>query len=111
MEERMEYRPQKGAQETAMNHLANVVVYGGAAGSGKTHVMLLRPLLQIHDPKFNAIFFRRTGPQLTGPGSVWDEARDLYRDFGAHIRENDREVIFPSGAKIKFSHMEHEKTR
>lgn len=78
---------------------------------GKTHLMLLRPLLQIHDPKFNAIFFRRTGPQLSGPGSVWEEAKDLYREFGAHIRENDREVIFSSGAKIKFSHMEHEKNK
>lgn len=105
------YRPQAGAQERAMNSPANIVIYGGSAGSGKTHLMLLRPLLQIHDPKFNAIFFRRTGPQLSGAGSVWDEAKQLYRAFGAHIRENDREVIFPSGAKIKFSHMEHEKNK
>jgi phage terminase large subunit-like protein len=105
------YRPQKGAQEVAMTCPANIVIYGGAAGSGKTHLMLLRPLLQIHDPKFNAIFFRRTGPQLTGPGSVWDEAKMLYTEFGGHVRENDREIIFPSGAKIKFSHMEHEKNK
>ncbi len=105
------YRPQKGAQEFAMNSPADIVVYGGAAGSGKTHLMLLRPLLQIHDPKFNAIFFRRTGPQLSGAGSVWDEAKELYSDFGVRVRENDREIIFPSGAKIKFSHMEHEKNK
>jgi predicted phage terminase large subunit-like protein len=105
------YRPQEGAQEIAMNCPASIVVYGGAAGSGKTHLMLLRPLLQIHDPKFNAIFFRRTGPQLTGAGSVWDEAKELYLEFGARVRENDREIIFPSGAKIKFSHMEHEKNK
>ena len=94
-----------------MNCPADIVIYGGAAGSGKTHLMLLRPLLQIHDPKFNAIFFRRTGPQLSGAGSVWDEAKELYLEFGAHIRENDREIIFPTGAKIKFSHMEHEKNK
>lgn len=103
------YRPQEGAQEIAMNAPQDIVIYGGAAGSGKTHLMLLRPLLQMHDPKFNAIFFRRTGPQLTGAGSVWDEAKSLYREFGAKIRENAREVHFPSGAQIKFSHMEHEK--
>jgi predicted phage terminase large subunit-like protein len=94
-----------------MNCPASIVVYGGAAGSGKTHLMLLRPLLQIHDPRFNAIFFRRTGPQLSGAGSVWDEAKMLYTEFGARVRENDREIIFPSGAKIKFSHMEHEKNK
>jgi predicted phage terminase large subunit-like protein len=105
------YRPQEGAQEIAMNAPQDIVIYGGAAGSGKTHLMLLRPLLQIHDPKFNAIFFRRTGPQLSGAGSVWDEAKQLYSEFGARIRENDREIIFPSGAKIKFSHMEHEKNK
>lgn len=107
----LDYRPQAGAQEIAMNCDADIVIYGGAAGSGKTHLMLLRPLLQIHDPKFNAIFFRRTGPQLSGAGSVWDEAKQLYLNFGARIRENDREVIFPSGAKLKFSHMEHEKNK
>lgn len=105
------YRPQEGAQETAMNSPANTVVYGGAAGSGKTHLMLLRPLLQIHDSKFNAIFFRRTGPQLSGAGSVWEEAKQLYMEFGAKIKENDREIIFPSGARMKFSHMEHEKDK
>jgi phage terminase large subunit-like protein len=103
------YRPQEGAQERAMNSPADITVYGGAAGSGKTHLMLLRPLLHMHDPRFNAIFFRRTGPQLSGAGSVWEEAKMLYRAFDAHIRENDREVIFPSGARLKFSHMEHER--
>lgn len=73
--------------------------------------MLLRTLLQIHDPKFNAIFFRRTGPQLSGPGSVWEEAKQLYRVFGARIKEVDREAIFPSGASIKFSHMEYDKNK
>jgi phage terminase large subunit-like protein len=71
--------------------------------------MLLRPLLQIHDPKFEAIFFRRTGAMLTGSGSVWNEAKSIYRNFGAKIKENAREIHFPSGAQIKFSHMEHEK--
>ena len=105
------YRPQAGAQERAMNSPANITVYGGAAGSGKTHLMLLRPLLQIHDPKFNAVFFRRTGPELTGAGSVWEEAKELYVEFGARVRENAREILFPSGARIKFSHMEHEKNK
>lgn len=27
------YRPQAGAQETAMNSSADIVIYGGAAGS------------------------------------------------------------------------------
>lgn len=110
-EDEVVYRPQAGAQETAMNCPASIVIYGGAAGSGKTHLMLLRPLLQIHDPRFNAIFFRRTGPQLSGAGSVWEEAKMLYLAFGAKIKENDREIIFPSGARMKFSHMEHEKNK
>ena len=105
------YRPQKGAQEIAINSPADIVIYGGAAGSGKTHLILIRVLLQIHDPKFNAVFFRRTGPELKGPGSVWEEAKELYTEFGAHIKQNDKEIVFPSGAQIKFSHMEHEKNK
>ena len=109
--EQVELRPQEGAQETAMNAKADVVIYGGAAGSGKSHMMLMRNLYQVEDPHFNSIFFRRTGTQISGGGGLWDESKDMYRPWSPKIVENTMKMTFPSGAKTKFSHMEHEKNR
>lgn len=44
---------------------------------------------------------------MSGAGSVWGEAKELYAPWKPRVRENEREIIFPSGAMIKFSHMEH----
>jgi phage terminase large subunit-like protein len=125
---RLSVAPQKGAQERALQTKALITVYGGAAGSGKSYMMLLRPLLkcvdrvigqddegnniiQEGDSDYNAIFFRRTGPQLKGAGGLWDVAKKMYAPWKPKIREGDREIIFNSGAKITFSHMEHVKNR
>lgn len=119
-------RPQVGAQERAINTTADITVYGGAAGSGKSYMMLLRPLLQCvdqeaidefgnryvtkyADPDYNAIFFRRTGPQLKGLGGLWDTAKKMYAPWKPHVVEQSRTITFASGATIQFSHMEHEK--
>ena len=109
LEEASGLEPQEGAQEVALGSKADVTIYGGAAGSGKSYIMLLRPLLQIEDPNFNCVFFRRTGPQLSGAGGLWSEAKKMYADWFPRIVENERKMTFPSGAVIKFSHMEHER--
>ena len=111
MTEQVEIRPQKGAQELALNSEADVVIYGGAAGAGKSHMMLMRPLLQVDDGSFNCVFFRRNGTQLTGGGGLWDEAKLMYYPWRPRVVENTRKITFPSGAKIQFSHMEHVKDR
>lgn len=110
-EQPVELRPQPGFQSRAMTSTADVTVVGGSAGSGKSHIMLMRALLSIQDPHANIIFFRRTGTQLSGGGGLWDEAKDMYRPWNPRVVENTMKMTFPSGAKIKFSHMEHLKNR
>ena len=39
---------------------------------------------------------------------MWDEAKDLWKPFGCEFKETSLTAIFPSGATIKFSHMERE---
>ena len=110
-DEVLELRPQEGAQERALQSTAEITIYGGAAGSGKSFMMLLRPLVFIDDPHFTGIYFRRTGPQLKGAGGLWNEAKAMYAPWNPHIHEGDRLMTFPSGATIQFSHMEHNKNR
>jgi predicted phage terminase large subunit-like protein len=47
---------------------------------------------------------------LTSPGSIWHEAVSLYSQIyptGLKIRERKLEIVFPNGALLKFSHMQH----
>ena len=63
-----EIRPQTGKQEQFLSTPADIAIYGGGAGSGKTWALLLEPLRHINNPKFGAVIFRRTYPQITNEG-------------------------------------------
>lgn len=102
-------RPQPGKQELALNIDADVIFYGGAAGSAKSHTALMRSLRHIQDPHYNPVYFRRTTEQLTGQGGLWPEAKAMYRRFGAKAREQAKAIRFPNGCEIVFDHLQHEK--
>ena len=101
--------PQEGKQEMALNLKVDVLIFGGAAGSGKSRLLLMKPLEYLHDPDFQAIFFRRTTKALEKPGSLWPEALKLYSPFKPKVRERDHKHTFKSGASISMDHLEHEK--
>ena len=42
---------------------------------------------------------------------MWDESAKVYPLLGATSNENDMEWRFPSGARVRFSHMQHEKNK
>lgn len=106
-------KPHAGPQGQFVESDADIVVYGGAAGGGKTWGLLMTPVLKRHirNPGFGAVIFRRTYPDITAEGGMWDESEELYEPFGAKSRENPLERRFPSGAKIRFAHMQHVKDR
>lgn len=107
----IEIRPQAGSQEAFLSTPADIAVYGGAAGSGKTFALLLEALRHIHNPEFGAVIFRRTYPQITNEGGLWDTAAEIYPTCGGVARFSTLEYVFPSGAKVKFAHMQHETDR
>ncbi len=105
-------RPNAGPQTDAFACSADVLIYGGGAGGGKTWFLVAEPLRFKDDPNFRCAIFRRTFPQITGQGGIWDEANELYPKFGGVLREgNELDCKFPSGASVRFCHMQHEKDK
>lgn len=99
--------PQEGSQELAIASDADLVIYGGAAGAGKSHLLLLKAALKSYDPHYMAIIFRRTTAALRD--GLWREAKELYRPWKPRYQEQEMRATFKEGGVIKFNHMEHEK--
>lgn len=110
-EEARTIRPQPGPQTTFLASPADIAIYGGAAGGGKTWALLMEPLRHIENPQFGAVFFRRTTPQIRNEGGLWDESAALYPLLAAAPKEHELWWKFPSGSAVSFAHLEHDKTR
>ena len=77
-------RPQKGPQEKFLASSADIVIYGGAAGGGKTYALLTEPLRYMDVKGYQSVIFRQNYTQITAPGGLWDESKALYGNiFGA----------------------------
>jgi predicted phage terminase large subunit-like protein len=100
-------QPQPGPQEAFLSTPADIAIYGGSAYSGKSFALVLDPLRHVHDPDFAGVIFRRETTQIRNPGGLWDESCKLYAPLGAHSLGGPLEQRFPSGAVVKFAHLEH----
>lgn len=109
--EQVEIRPQRGPQSAFLATGADIAIYGGAAGGGKTWALLIEPLRHIRNPNFSAVIFRRNYPQVTNPGGLWDESESIYPLLGAVANKSDMKWSFPSGAVVRFAHMQHDNDR
>lgn len=113
--------PQPGPQTDFLACGADIAITGGAAGGGKTYGLLLDPLRHCVGPTavpgFGAVIFRRTVPQITNEGGLWDASANLYPISGAGVRLGRREYVWPDpeepsrqGPSIRFTHLQHDKT-
>lgn len=86
------------------------VLYGGAAGGGKSDSLLVEALRQVDIPHYRGIIFRKTYPQLS---ELIDRSQTLYSLAFPKARYNDGKHFwkFPSGAKIYFGAMQHSKDK
>lgn len=102
------FKPQLGKQTEFLSTPADIAIYGGGAGGGKTYGLLLETLRHHLNPKMRSVIFRREGVQITNPGALWDESLKIYPYYGATSNKQSLEWSFPSGFKSKFAHLQHE---
>jgi predicted phage terminase large subunit-like protein len=101
-------RPQPGPQEAFLRTPADIAIYGGAAGGGKTFSLLMKPLAYANVKGFGAVIFRRTYVQVMDEGGPWDTATQLYGPLGARMNMSDMAFKFPGGGVVSFSHLDSE---
>jgi hypothetical protein len=102
---------QPGPQTAFLQSEADICIYGGAAGGGKTVGLILEALRHVaRVANFAAVFFRRTTPQITNSGALWDESLNFYPRLGGTPHFGAHEWRWPRGGKIKFSHLQFETT-
>jgi hypothetical protein len=99
------FKANEGPQEDFLAAGETDVLYGGAAGGGKSYAMLVDPLRYAHRKAHRALILRRTMPELR---EIIDKSRELYpKAFpGAKYREVEKLWNFPSGAKVEFGFLE-----
>lgn len=101
----MTWIPHPGAQEEFCARGEFEVLYGGAAGPGKTDCLVALALRQIAHPRYRALLLRRTFPQLQ---EIIDRCWVLYPSMGGIYRATEHRWYFPSGATVALGHMQHE---
>src|SRR5258705_12534203 len=77
----------------------------------KTVGLMLEPLrYATRVANFTAVFFRRSTPQITNPGGLWDESQNFYPRLGGIPHVGMREWRWPRAGRIKFSHLQFDST-
>lgn len=103
VERRVAWEVRSQPQQMALDCEADILLYGGAAGSLKTETLLVAATAEIDNPNFNGIIFRASYPELA---DIVQKSRRLYPKLGGKFIDGNPKVWrFPSGAKITFTYL------
>jgi len=96
------WSPKSASQKAALESKADILFFGGAAGSLKTETMLVDAARESCNPNLRAIIFRQ---RLTQHSDIVDKSHRLYRPMGAEYSSSTLTWTFPSGATIRFAYI------
>ena len=107
VDENIIFQPNEGPQTDFLSAPENDVLYGGAAGGGKSMALIVEPLRYAHKAAHRALILRKTMPELR---ELIDKSRELYpKAFpGAKFKEQEKTWHFPSGAKMEFGYLDRD---
>lgn len=93
-------------QKVFLKSNAKEVLFGGAAGGGKSSALLMAALQFVDVPNYSAILFRRTYADLALPGALMDRFITWMSNYeDVHWNANQYTATFPSGARVTFGYL------
>jgi hypothetical protein len=97
------WMPATAAQQAALDSEADILLFGGSAGSLKTETMLMDAVQEHENPNLRGIVFRSSFVEMT---DLIDKTRRLYAPLGGVFVGSPKWTwSFPSGATIRFAYM------
>jgi len=102
-----EWYPHPGPQSVFCSRGEFEVLFGGAAGPGKTDCLIMEASRFVEHARYRAIILRRTFPQLQ---EIIDRCWHWYPKInpGAIYRAGEHRWYWPGGATVQLGHMQHE---
>lgn len=111
IEQKILWRPSP-RQEALLAAPEKEVLFGGAAGGGKSDSLLIDALGlhqgAIYESDYQALLIRRTYPDLK---DLIERSHAIYPLFGGKYDKQDHVWRFPGGARIEFGHIQHPQDR
>ena len=101
------FRPNAGPQTEFLAAGEREVLYGGAAGGGKSYAMLADPLRFMGHPQFSGLLLRHTTEELRE--LIW-KSQEMYPKIWPGIKWSERKMQWnaPSGARLWFSYLDRD---
>ena len=101
------WSPKTAAQKAVLESSADILFFGGAAGSLKTETMLVDAARESDNPNLRAIIFRQSFPQMS---DIIEKTQRLYGSMGARfIGQPTWTWTFPSGGKIRLAYIANDR--
>ena len=101
------FKPNAGPQTYFLSASEREVLYGGAAGGGKSYAMLADPLRYLGHPQFSGLLLRHTTEELRE--LIW-KSQEIYPKIYPNIKWSERKMqwVAPSGARLWMSYLDRD---
>lgn len=93
-------------QQAFLNLNCREAFFGGAAGGGKSDVLLMGALRYAHVPNFHALILRKNYTLLSKAGAIMDRSHKWLHNTDAAWNGDKKRWTFPSGAYLEFGYLE-----
>lgn len=101
------FKPNPGPQTAFLAASEREVLYGGAAGGGKSYAMLADPLRYMGHPQFSGLLLRHTTEELRE--LIW-KSQELYPKIIPGIKWSERKFQWesPNGGRLWMSYLDRD---